>query len=112
MGGLGGDHGDRGDGGTGGNGEVGNGAEGGEGGKGGDGGNGGNGRPGSVSAIYQTNGTAPDITDVSFNLVSQDEITVENLSCTSTDINLQSQLSNNWTFGSGSNPANSSYNFV
>ena len=92
---------------------------GGNGGIGGNGGNGQNGQNGLAARLY-INGTSPIVSNNSaplviasgsnnpanFNLAAQAVITMDDIACTETDINFNGTSSNNWTFGTGSNPAN------
>ena len=91
---------------------------GGDGGIGGNGGAGQDGQDGVASAMY-IDGTLPLLSSNStilalasgnnnptnFGLAAQALITMDDIACTETDINFNGPSSDNWTFGSGSNPS-------
>lgn len=85
--------------------EIGCGGDGGNGGQGGSGGNGGNGASGTSQAVRLDGGSSLTSSSTSFNLASQPVIFMENIACTSTDIDYSSGVSNNWNLGSGATNA-------
>ena len=105
--------GDGGSGGTGGdNCESGKGGDGGDGGNGSDGGNGGDGSPGlDYNLFYDPSVSFSNlmVADSTFGLAAQDTITVDNISCTNTDIDHNTSAGSPvWIFGFGANPPNGS----
>lgn len=84
--------------------EIGEGGAGGNGGAGGTGGTGGTGSNGISTDVYFENGTALAISDVAFDLVSQEVIIVDDVSCTLSTLDFSSASSSSWDFGMGSSP--------
>lgn len=84
--------------------QVGAGGNGGWGGNGGQGGTGGFGIAGSAVLTYRDGGNSLATADTTFNLSGQTVINVDNVNCTYHTVTFSSAASNNWGFGSGSNP--------
>jgi gliding motility-associated-like protein len=77
---------------------------GGNGGAGGNGGTGGTGSNGITQTLRVEGGSNPVAQDITFNLVAQPVITVENISCTQTPVGYASANAANWDFGAGATP--------
>lgn len=87
-------------------GEVGCGGNGGRGGNGGIGGSGGSGRIGQATQVHQAGGTGLAQNDINFNLAGLPTITMENISCTNTDIDYGGINSQTWDLDLGATPRN------
>lgn len=77
---------------------------GGNGGSGGLGGNGGSGSNGISQVLRVISGSNPASQDITFNLVAQPTIIVEDISCTQTPLAYSSANASAWNFGAGSVP--------
>lgn len=85
-------------------GEVGAGGNGGIGGKGGNGGTGGSGRTGVSTQVHLASGIPPVSQAYNAPLALQPTITVENISCTNTDVDFTGPSSNAWDLGNNASP--------
>lgn len=84
-------------------GQANRGGPGGSGGAGGAGGSGGNGLNGESHDVLVFSGSPLTTSNITFNLVAQPVITVDNVTCTNTNTTFGAVASNNWDIGSGGN---------